>query len=208
MTSKKDARTTSAPGRALAALAAAALMGAAAGAQAQTYSGLIDTSAAKSPTNQSTDGSTYFGAPVFGPFPAPAVQVGEFDFAVGGGHVSSVVVSGNFGSDTLGSGTAAVDLFLNGVEVASCDAACVAGTQSADVAWSFTIPSSSFASFADGMAVLTAVQQDVSQIVLDPTSITVDVTAVPEPASLPMLLGALPLIALGLRRARNSVPRG
>ena len=206
MTSKKDMSSATTRARVLASLAAAALTTAAAGAHAATFSGAIDTSSAKSPTNQSGDGSTYVGAPVFGPFPAAPVVVGEFDFA--GGHVNSLTISGDFGSNTLGSGTAPVDLFLNGVEVASCNAACAANTEAADVAWSFTIPSASLASFADGSAVLTAVQLDMSQIVLDPTSITVDVTPLPEPAGLPMLLGALPLIAFGLRRARNNAARG
>lgn len=184
-------------------IAAAVLFAAAASSQAATITGTVDTSAASSPTNQSADGTTYFNAPYSGAFPAPAVTVGEFDFAVpAGSFVSGATVSGDFGSDALGSGTAEVDLFLNAVEVASCDAGCANASQSADVAWSFTFTPAELASFANGTAVLTAVQQGVSQIVLDPTTVTLDVTAVPEPGSLPMMLGVLPLIAFGLRRAR------
>ena len=189
-------------------LAAAAWMAVAVGAHAQTFTGTLDTSAAFSPTNQSSDGSTYYDAPANGPFPAAPVAVGEFDFALApGAHVTSVVVSGDFGSDALGSGTAAVDLFLNGIEVASCDAACAAASQSADVAWSFALPAAELGAFANGSAVLTAVQQDVSQVVLDPTSITVDATAAPEPAGLALMLGALPLVGFGLRRRRESASR-
>ena len=194
--------------RAFAQLAAAALMAAAAGAQAQTYAGTIDTSAAFSPTNQSGDGATYYNAPAAGPFPAASVAIGEFDFALApGAQVTSALVSGDFGSNALGSGTAPVDLFLNGFEVASCDAACAAATQSADVAWSFALPAAELGAFASGSAVLTAVQQDVSQIVLDPTSITIEATTVPEPASLALMFGALPLVALGLRRAAKPASR-
>ena len=184
-------------------IAAVVLFAAAASSQAATITGTVDTSAASSPTNQSADGTTYFNAPYSGAFPAAPVTVGAFDFAVpAGSFVSGATVSGDFGSDALGSGTAEVDLFLNAVEVASCDAGCANASQSADVAWSFTFTPAELASFASGTAVLTAVQQGVSQIVLDPTTVTLDVTAVPEPGSLPMMLGVLPLIAFGLRRAR------
>ena len=105
--------------------AALALLAGAASAQAGTLAGTIDTSAAASPTNQSTDGTTFYDAPYAGPFPADPVTVGRFDYAVPAGMaVSGLTVSGDFGSDALGSGTAAVDLYLNGIEVASCGEAC------------------------------------------------------------------------------------
>jgi len=173
-------------------------------ASATTITGTLDTSAAFSATNQSTDGTTYYNAPYTGVLPAAAVAVGGFDFTVPSGfEVSSATISGNFGSNALGSGTAAVDLFVNAIQVATCDSGCAAATQSADVAWSFTFTPAELGAFAGNSAVLSAVQEDVSQIVLDPTTVSLTLTAVPEPASLPMTLLALPLVALGLRRARS-----
>ena len=122
-------------------------------ASATTIAGTLDTSAAFSATNQSTDGTTYFNAPYTGALPAAAVAVGGFDFTVPSGfEVSGATISGNFGSDALGSGTAAVDLFMNSVQVATCDNACAAATQSADVAWSFTFTPAELGAFEIGRA--------------------------------------------------------
>lgn len=174
-------------------------------ASATTIAGTLDTSAAFSATNQSADGTTYFNAPYTGALPAAPVVVGGFDFTVTSGfQVSGATISGNFGSSELGSSSSAVDLFVNSVEVASCDSVCAAATQSNDVAWSFTFTASQLGAFAGGSAVLSAVQQDGSQIVLDPTSVALTLSAVPEPAGLPMLLLGAPLIALGLRRRAQS----
>ena len=182
-------------------LLSVALFACAASAGAQTITGTVDTSAANSSTNQSSDGTTYYDAPYGGTFPAAPVVVGAFDFTVPSGSVvSGATISGNFGSNVLGSGTSAVDLFVNSVEVASCDSVCAAATQSNDVAWSFTFTASQLGAFAGG----SAVQQDGSQIVLDPTSVALTLSAVPEPAGLPMLLLGAPLIALGLRRRAQS----
>ena len=183
--------------------ASVALFACATSASAQTITGTVDTSAANSATNQSTDGTTYYNAPYGGTLPAAPVSVGAFDFTVPNGSVvSGATISGDFGSNALGSGTAAVDLFVNSVEVARCDSVCEAATQSNDVAWSFTFSASQLGAFADGSVVLSAVQQesDGAQIVLDPTSVSLTLSAVPEPAGLPTLLLGFPLVALGLRR--------
>ena len=173
-------------------------------ASATTIAGTLDTSAAFSATNQSADGTTYFNAPYTGALPAAPVVVGGFDFTVTSGfQVSGATISGNFGSDALGSGTAEVDLFVNAIQVATCNSGCADATQSADMAWSFTFTPAELGAFAGGSAVLSAVQEGVSQIVLDPTTVSLTLTAVPEPESLPMTLLALPLVALGLRRARS-----
>ena len=134
------------------------------------------------------------------------MAVGGFDFTVPSGFkVSGATISGNVGSNALGSGyRPRSSLFVNSVEVASCDSVCEAATQSSDVAWSFTFATSQLAAFADGSVVLSAVQQDGSQIVLDPTSVSLTLSAVPEPAGLPALLLGLPLVALGLRRRARS----
>jgi hypothetical protein len=198
MTSKIDRLA-----RATLALAATALFAGAA--SATTITGTVNTSAAFSPTNQSADGTTYFNAPYGGAFPAASVIVGEFDFSVpAGSAVSDATISGNFGSNVLGSSTGAVDLYVGAVEVASCDAACANATAANDFAWSYTFASGQLDALASGSMVLSAVQQGGSQIVLDPTSVSVNVAAVPEPAGLPMALAALPLLAAALRRRARS----
>ncbi|HKT74547.1 MAG TPA: VPLPA-CTERM sorting domain-containing protein [Steroidobacteraceae bacterium] len=184
---------------------AAALAIAAGTAHATTINGSLDTSAAFSPTNQSTDGTTYFNAPASGPFPGSAVQIGEFDFSVPAGEtITSATLSGDFGSNTLGSGSAQVDLTLNGIAVASCDSACASASGLADVPWAFTFTAGELASLASGKAVLTAIQQSASQIVLDPTSVAIQTSPVPLPAA-GWLLGSGLLSLAGLRRRKAAV---
>ncbi len=161
-------------------------------AHASTITGTINTSSVFSPTNQSGDGTTYFNAPAAGPF-AP-VTIGEFDFTIPAGEsVFGGTFNGNFGSNVLGSGTAQVDLFLNGIAVASCDAACEFASESADVPWTYTFTSAQLSSLSSGAAVLTALQKGVSQIVLDPTSVNIQTQVAPVP-----LPGAIWLLGSGL----------
>ncbi|MHB8473328.1 MAG: hypothetical protein ACYDC8_10920 [Gammaproteobacteria bacterium] len=176
-------------------------------AQAGTITGNIDTSSQFSPTNTSTDGLTYAGAPSasHASFPLPAVTIGEFDFSsmiAGGESIVGATVSGNFGSDTLGSGSSSVNLFLNGVAVASCDANCSFNTGSADVPWTFTFTSADLANLSSGKATLTGVQESPSQIVLDPIGIAIQTALVPIPGAAVLLSSALvPLLGFGRRKS-------
>jgi hypothetical protein len=181
---------------------------ASAGAQAATVSGTINTSAALSPSNQSIDGTTYFNAPTDNSF--TSLVVGEFDFSLPAGFgISGGSVSGNFGSDILGSGTSQATLYLNGINVASCDAVCESASQSADVSWSHVFTTGELASLAgdsnwtSGKAVLSALQLSSSQIVLDPTSISLTTAPVPEPQAYALMGLGLALIAC----RRRSAPR-
>lgn len=164
-------------------------------AQAATFTGTLDTSSSFSPSNFSSDGVTYFNAPSSAPF--SPVAVGEFDFSIPSGQaVSAVTISGNFGSNILGSGSAPVSLFLNGVAVATCNAVCSTQTDVSDVAWTYTFAPADYSALATGKAILTAVQTAPSQIVLDPTTMSIQTSPVPEPAS-----GALLLVGLASVRA-------
>lgn len=168
-------------------------------AHAGTITGTINTSSGFSPTNQSTDGVTYYSAPADSIF--TTVVIGEFDFtAPGNNTISGASLSGNFGSNALASGTAPVNLFLNNVAVAVCDSSCEAASNNADVSWSYVFNAAQLASLASGHAVLTALETGPSQIVLDPTSITVQVAPVPEPDSILMLGVGLALIGALTRR--------
>lgn len=174
-------------------------------AHASTISATINTGGAFSPTNQSTDGVTYFNANNSGPFPAAPVTIGELDYTIPGSEtVSGATISGNFGSNIVGSATAPVDLFLNGIEVASCDAACAMASQSNDVAWSFTFGSANLFALATGKAILTAVQQGPFQIALDPSDITIQTTPVPLPGGLLLLTSGIASL-FGFRRRLSDV---
>ena len=176
---------------------------AAGSAQAATIVGTIDTGFG--PTNQSTDGVTYFNAPAVAPF--SSVTIGEFIFSSSipfGEAVSSVVLNGNFGSNNLGSSTAPVDLFLNNIAVAGCDAMCANNSMTSDVAWSYTFSAGELSRLSSGTAILTAMQTNTSQIVLDPTSITIQTAAVPESdVALLIGLGLIPVLAVSRRKSAS-----
>jgi hypothetical protein len=179
-------------------------------AQAATVSGTFNTSAAASPSNQSFDGTTYFNAPSNGPF--SPLAIGEFDFSLPAGFgISGASISGNFGSNILGSGTSQATLYLNGISVATCDALCESASQSSDVSWSHTFTTGELATLSgdsnwvNGKALLSALQQSSSQIVLDPTSITLTTAPVPEPQTYALMGLGLALIAY--RRRNQSASR-
>jgi len=161
-----------------------------------------------SDSNQSTDGLTYFNAPATAPF--SLVTVGEFDFSLTGNQtISAATFTGDFGSNILGSSTAPVNLFIDGIAVATCDANCAANTQSSDVAWSYTLTSadltalSTNANWLQGKAILTALQTDISQIALDPTSASLTAT-VPVPGAV-WLFGSAVMGWLGFSRRKATV---
>lgn len=149
-----------------------------------------------------------FNAPAIAPF--SSVTIGEFDFSIPFGKaVSSVVLNGNFGSNILGSSilgssTAPVDLFLNNITVAGCDAMCANNSMTSNVAWSYTFSASELSRLSSGTAILTAMQTNTSQIVLDPTSITIQTAAVPESdVALLIGLGLIPVLAVSRRKSAS-----
>jgi hypothetical protein len=195
--SKRPGRPGQAKGLKSATLVVAIL--AASAAQASTISGTVNTG--------SSDG-TFSSAPSNGPFPA-TLTVGEFDFTVPGGQaVTAGSFSGDFGSNIIGSATGQATLFVDGVQLAHCDAACEAASQSNDVAWLYSLTSSDLTLLSAnslweaGRAVITAQQLSASQVVLDPTSVNLTLAPVPIPAAFFLFASALaPLFGFARRKA-------
>jgi hypothetical protein len=115
------------------------------------------------------------------------------------GFVVGAKISGFFGTlDSLS--TAGVELFLDGLLVATCNSgdACENGSALSPVPWSFTLTADELALLTDGSATLTAEQTDIGQVNIDVTTLQV---TVPEPASLALL--GLPLVLGAARRFRR-----
>jgi hypothetical protein len=186
---------------------AAILMACIGAAEADILIAPIGTGPDVSPTNQSSDGATYFNAPNSGPFPAAPVTVGQVQFAVPAGQqINGAAIAGDFGSAAPGA-TAPVDLFLNGVEVALCNTACASASAVTNVMWSSTFSPADLFALSSGAATLTAVQRAGSQLSLGPTSLTINTSPVPLPAGL-LLLGSGLAASFGLRRYARVTRRG
>jgi hypothetical protein len=177
-------------------------------AHASVISGTVNTGG--NPANFSGDSVTFASAPSNGPFPV-TMTVGEFDFSVPGGQaISAGSFSGNFGSNALASGTSQAKLFVDGVQLALCDATCEAASQSSDVAWTYSLTASDLTLLSSnslweaGRAVITASQLSASQVVLDPTSVSLTATpAVPIPSAVYLFASALvALFGLARHKAR------
>jgi hypothetical protein len=168
---------------------------AATAAQASTISGTVNTGG--NPANLSGDAVTFASAPSSGAFPL-TMTVGEFDFSVPSGQaITAGSFSGNFGSNALASGTSQAKLFVDGVQLALCDTACEAASQSNDVAWSYSLTASDLTTLSTnslwlaGKAVITASQLSASQVVLDPTTASLTLAPVPIPAAFFLFASAL-----------------
>ena len=181
---------------------------AASAAQASTISGTVNTGGTGSnPANFSGDTVTFLSAPSNAPF--PTMTVGEFDFTVPSGQaVTAGSFNGDFGSNVLASGTSQAELFVDGVQLAHCDAACEAASNSNDVAWLYSLTAtdltllSTNSLWESGRAVITASQLSASQVVLDPTSVNLTVTPVPIPPAFFLFASALaPLFGFARRKA-------
>ena len=198
------------PGRAKGLASAALLAGilAAAAAQASTVSGQINTGGTgANPDNSSGDLVDFASNPSNGPFPV-TLTVGEFDFSVAGQTVTAGTFSGNFGSNNLSSATGQAKLFVDGVQLALCDATCEADSQAADVSWLYSLTAadltqlSTNALWQAGKAVLTAQQLSISQVVLDPTNVSLTLQPVPIPAAFFLFASALaPLFGFARRKS-------
>ena len=168
---------------------------AATAAQATTISGTVNTG--NNPDNFSGDATTFASAPSTGLFPL-TLTVGEFDFSVSSGQtITAGTLNGDFGSNILGSATSQAKLFVDGIQLASCDATCEAASQANDVAWVYSLTTADLTALSTnslwqaGRAVITAQQLSPSQVVLDPTSVNLTATPVPIPPAFLLFVSAL-----------------
>jgi hypothetical protein len=186
-----------------------AILGATA-AQASTITGTVDTGGTgANPANFSNDNQSFAGASSSGPFPL-SMTVGEFDFVVPNGQsITAGSFIGSFGSNILGSATSQAKLFVDGIQLALCDAACETASQATTVGWQYSLTASDLSLLSTnslwlaGRAVITASQLSASQVVLDPTSVSLTTSPVPIPAALFLFTSALaPLFGFARLKAR------
>lgn len=137
-------------------------------------------------------------------FPRPETTIWTYNYTVPAGQVvTGATVQGFFGNSTCNT-TAPVDLYLDGVRIAQCvaGAPCTgAGGATGPVPFSYSF--STFAVFTDGRAVLSIVQTGPGAVRLGQTSLTLQTSPVPEPATMFLLGTGLASAAAIMRRRRS-----
>jgi hypothetical protein len=140
--------------------------------------------------------------PETAPYPLPSVEVGSFSFAIPPGSVIvSASLSGTFGNSVVGN-SAGVNVFFDGVPVASCApyASCWDPDTVIAEVWTYALAPGDLALLADGVGVLTAVQTNEFVIRLGVTTLTIETRAVPLPAALPLFFAGAAALGLAARR--------
>lgn len=128
--------------------------------------------------------------------PLPPVVVGTVDILAGD---TSITLSGTFGNSVV-SNTAAVNLYLGGVLVATCLESGLCGSSSTPTPWSDTLTLAQIATLGTGVVDFTEVQT--SEFVVRLGATTIDQTSpVPEPSTW-LLLGSGVLTFLGFVRKK------
>jgi hypothetical protein len=150
----------------------------------------------------------YNGVSRTGGFPFNVGSVGTFTYSLPvAATIDSATLSGTWGTAAFSTSTAAVDLYVEGVDVGGCaylDPNCWY-TGSPFRPFSFSISSSVFADLADGSADLSLVQTNLTVIRVGSPTLTIDFTPapVPEPTSIVLLVTVLAIVGVqGCRRFR------
>ena len=140
-----------------------------------------------------------------GPFPLPAVEVGDMTYSVPGGDtIESATLTGTFGNAEF-PGTAAVYLYANGILVGDCAAGANCNTTSTGPVTPFTFdfPTADFSMLASGSLEITAVQTTGNIIRLGAETLTICADSVgtqsqvPEPGSFLLLSAGVALLGFG-----------
>jgi PEP-CTERM motif len=130
-------------------------------------------------------------------------DVGTFTGIPDAASISSATIYGTWGTDALSTSTAALTLFLNGIQVAQCvydDPGC---WQDGDPfrPWSYTFSPGEFATLAGtGSADLVVRQDDCCAIRLG--NPTLEITETPEPGSMVLLASGLAFLGVHRRKRR------
>jgi hypothetical protein len=136
-------------------------------------------------------------------YPQPSLTIGTFTYAPIMGTISAASVSGFFGT-VFSPSTALENLFVGGIEVASCAseaADCWNDPSGVQTPWSYTFTPSQFAALTSGSVPYTVVQTGDFQVESGIT--TLSITFSPEPATV-ALMGAGLSVLLFVRRKRRA----
>ena len=131
--------------------------------------------------------------------------VGTFNYTIPSGHnILWARISGQFGNSVVSS-TAAQDLYLDGIKVASCAYQSPTCWQRGPELWSYNFSSSEFGVLADGSASFVSDQTNCCVVRLGATTLEIQTQAVvPEPSTVVLLAGGLVgMLAVVRRRQRG-----
>ena len=158
------------------------------------------------PASASTITSTIgeFDGPILNnpTYPQPSLTIGTFTYTLPPAPIIAASVSGFFGT-VFAPSTALENLFVGGIEVASCAseaADCWNDPSGVQTPWSYTFTPSQFAALTSGSVAYTVVQTGDFQVESGVT--TLSITVAPEPATIAMIGGGLSLLLLVRRKRR------
>lgn len=135
-------------------------------------------------------------------YPQPSLTIGTFTYAPITAPILSATVSGFFGT-TYAPSTALENLFVGGIEVASCAseaADCWNDPSGVQTPWSYTFTPAQLATLKSGSVAYTVVQTGDFQVESGITTLTI--TVAPEPAPLALIAAGLSLLVFARRKQR------
>jgi hypothetical protein len=150
-----------------------------------------------------------FSGPLpIGTFPRPAIDAGQFVFAVPVDDIVSATVSGTFGNSQSPS-SSGVDVFFDGVMIAQCVPSTPCTQTPGPDAWSYAFNDPQIdLLLSDGLGLLTAVQTGPVFIRLGSLKLTLETPSRPVPEPMPAALLATGLLLTVVNRTRRKyLPR-